>query len=101
MGMFDAIDVSASGLTAERLRMDVTAENLANAQTTRTPEGGPYRRKTVVLQQAGSGFAGQLAGAAGSTPEPAGSKRPASSPTRRRCAASTTRGTPTPTRRAT
>ncbi len=72
MGMFDAIDVSASGLTAERLRMDVTAENLANAQTTRTPEGGPYRRKTVVLQQAGSGFAGQLAGAVGSTPEPAG-----------------------------
>lgn len=72
MGMFDAIDVSASGLTAERLRMDVTAENLANAQTTRTPEGGAYRRKTVVLQQAGGGFAGQLAGAVGSAPEPAG-----------------------------
>jgi flagellar basal-body rod protein FlgC len=65
MGMFDAIDISASGLTAERLRMDVTAENLANAQSTRTPEGGPYRRKTVVLQQAGGSFAGQLAGALG------------------------------------
>jgi flagellar basal-body rod protein FlgC len=66
MGMFDAIDVSASGMTAERLRMDVTAENLANAETTRTPEGGPYRRKAVILQQAsGSGFAGELAGALG------------------------------------
>lgn len=72
MGMFDAIDISASGLTAERLRMDVTAENLANAQTTRTPEGGPYERKTVVLQQAGGGFAGQLAGAIGGAAEPAG-----------------------------
>lgn len=72
MGLFDAIDISASGLTAERLRMDVTAENLANAQTTRTAEGGPYRRKTVILQQAGGGFAGQLAGAIGSSAEPAG-----------------------------
>jgi flagellar basal-body rod protein FlgC len=65
MGMFDAIDIAASGLTAQRLRMDVTAENLANAQTTRTPGGGPYRRKNVVLQEAGGGFAGQLAGATG------------------------------------
>jgi flagellar basal-body rod protein FlgC len=72
--MFDAIDIAASGMTAERLRMDVTAENLANAQTTRTPGGGPYRRQTVVLQQAGGDFAGQLAGAvgAGSGAEPAG-----------------------------
>jgi flagellar basal-body rod protein FlgC len=45
MGMFDAFDISASALTAERMRMDVTAENLANAQTTRTADGGPYRRK--------------------------------------------------------
>lgn len=63
MGLFDSIDISASGLTAERLRMDVVAENLANAQTTRTPGGGPYQRKTVVLQQADGGFAGALAGA--------------------------------------
>ena len=63
MGLFDAIDVSASGLTAERLRMDVVSENLANAQTTRGPNGGPYQRKTVVLQQAEGGFAGALAGA--------------------------------------
>jgi flagellar basal-body rod protein FlgC len=64
MGIFDAIDVSASGLSAERLRMDVIAENLANAQTTRTPDGGPYRRKSVVLQEAeGSGFSAALASA--------------------------------------
>jgi flagellar basal-body rod protein FlgC len=65
MGMFDAIDASASGMTAERLRMDVTAENLANAETTRTPGGGPYQRKAVVLQQASGSFAGALAGALG------------------------------------
>jgi flagellar basal-body rod protein FlgC len=53
MGLFDAIDVTGSGLSAERLRMDVTAENLANAQTTKGADGQPYRRKEVVLQQAG------------------------------------------------
>jgi flagellar basal-body rod protein FlgC len=67
MGLFDAIDISASGLSAERLRMDVTAENLANAQTTRGPNGGPYQRKEVVLQTANpNGFATQLAAATGS-----------------------------------
>lgn len=56
MGLFDAFDASGSGLSAERLRMDVTAENLANAQSTRTANGsGPYRRKEVVLQQADAG----------------------------------------------
>jgi flagellar basal-body rod protein FlgC len=43
------MNVSASGLTAQRAVMDAAAENLANAQTTRTPEGGPYRRKIVPL----------------------------------------------------
>jgi flagellar basal-body rod protein FlgC len=52
MGLFDAIDASGSGLSAERLRMDVTSENLANAQTTKGADGRPYRRKEVVLQQA-------------------------------------------------
>lgn len=61
MGMFDSLEISATGLTAERLRMDVTAENLANAQTTRGAGGGPYRRKEVVLQQAaGASFGSQL-----------------------------------------
>ncbi|MBW3608635.1 MAG: flagellar basal body rod protein FlgC [Actinobacteria bacterium] len=67
MGLFDALNVSASGLSAERLRMDVTAENLANAQTTRGPDGGPYRRKSVVLQQASGGFGAALASASGAT----------------------------------
>lgn len=66
MGLFDAIHVSGSGLSAERLRMDVTAENLANASTTRGPDGGPYRRKSVVLeQQGGGGFGAALAQARG------------------------------------
>jgi flagellar basal-body rod protein FlgC len=56
MGLFDALDASGSALSAERVRMDVTAENLANAQSTRTANGqGPYRRKEVVLQEAGAG----------------------------------------------
>jgi flagellar basal-body rod protein FlgC len=49
--MFDAMNVSASGLTAQRLRMDVISQNIANAQTTRTPEGGPYKRRTVIFQE--------------------------------------------------
>lgn len=65
MSFFDAMDVSASGMSAERLRMDVTSENLANAQTTQGPNGGPYVRKEVVLQQAGGGFGAALTGAIG------------------------------------
>jgi flagellar basal-body rod protein FlgC len=62
MGLFDAINASSSALSAERLRMDVTAENLANAQTTRGADGQPYRRKEVVLQQKnGSDFGSMLA----------------------------------------
>ncbi|HHW15643.1 MAG TPA: flagellar basal body rod protein FlgC [Firmicutes bacterium] len=49
MGLFGPLEVSASALTAERLRLDVIANNLANANTTRTPEGGPYRRQVVVF----------------------------------------------------
>lgn len=64
MGLFDAIDIAGSGLSAERVRMDVTSENLANAQTTRTSSGGPYRRQEVELQQIGSSsFSSALAGA--------------------------------------
>jgi flagellar basal-body rod protein FlgC len=71
MSFFDAIDISASGLTAQRLRMDVTAENLANAQTTRTASGQPYQRQEVVLQQVG-GFGATLQGAMHGTPVPGG-----------------------------
>jgi flagellar basal-body rod protein FlgC len=52
-GLFGALGISASGMAAERLRMDVTAENLANADTTRTESGAPYQRKEVVLQATG------------------------------------------------
>ncbi len=47
---FSSLDVSASALTAERVRMNTTSSNLANAQTVRTPEGGHYRRKDVVFE---------------------------------------------------
>ncbi len=50
MGMFLGIDAAASGLTAERLRMDVISNNIANANTTRTQEGGAYHRRYVVFQ---------------------------------------------------
>ena len=46
--MFDTMEVLASGLSAARLRVNVLASNVANAETTRTPEGGPYKRKDVV-----------------------------------------------------
>ena len=50
MSLFSAISVSASGMAAQRMRAEVLTENLANAETTRTAEGGPYRRKDVVFQ---------------------------------------------------
>ena len=50
MGLFTAINRSASGLTAERLRMDTIANNIANVNATRTAEGGPYRRQMVVFE---------------------------------------------------
>ena len=49
MNIFKSMEVSASGMTAQRQRLDVIAENLANVNTTRTPEGGPYKQKSVVL----------------------------------------------------
>lgn len=61
MGLFDAISIAGTGLTAERMRMDVTAENLANADTTKGANGQPYQRQEVVLQQIGSSdFEGTL-----------------------------------------
>ena len=60
---FDSLDVSASALSAERLRMNTISSNLANAQTTRTPEGGPYRRKDAVFEAVpGKNFADVLGG---------------------------------------
>ncbi len=51
MGYFSAFNISSSALTAERLRMDTISQNIANANTTRTEDGTPYRRKTVVFQE--------------------------------------------------
>ncbi len=52
MSLFSALSVGASGMAAQRARAELLVENLANAETTRTPEGGPYRRKDAVFQTA-------------------------------------------------
>lgn len=75
MGYFSALHASASALTAQRLRMDIISENIANANTTRTEDATPYRRKTVIfeamngnmpfstyLSEAGSKLSGSSAG---------------------------------------
>jgi flagellar basal-body rod protein FlgC len=73
MGLFDAIDVAGSGLSAQRLQMDVTAGNLANAETTRGANGQPYQRREVVLQEAKPGsFGAALAGARAASAPAAG-----------------------------
>ena len=49
MSLFTALSVSSSGMAAQRARSELLVENIANSETTRTPEGGPYRRKDVVF----------------------------------------------------
>lgn len=51
MGFLNSLDIGASALTAQRLRMDIISQNIANAETTRTESGGPYRRKMVVFEE--------------------------------------------------
>ena len=53
MSMFSAFNINASGMTAQRYRMDIISENVANANTTRTADGTPYRRKTLVFAEKG------------------------------------------------
>jgi len=55
MSLFSVLSIGASGMQAQRTRAEVLVENLANAETTRTPEGGPYRRKDVVFETADAG----------------------------------------------
>jgi flagellar basal-body rod protein FlgC len=63
MNLFGVMDISASALQAERVRAEVVAANMANSETTRTADGGPYQRQHVVFQQAGGdGFADSLIG---------------------------------------
>jgi flagellar basal-body rod protein FlgC len=71
MNLFGVMDVSASALQAERVRAEVVASNMANAETTRTPDGGPYQRHHVVFEaQSGGSFqetlASQMNGGTGS-----------------------------------
>ncbi|MCL1818558.1 MAG: flagellar basal body rod protein FlgC [Spirochaetaceae bacterium] len=49
MGLFSSMNTASSGLTAQRLRLDVISDNIANVDTTRTTEGGPYRRSRVIM----------------------------------------------------
>ena len=69
MSLFNAIAVSASGLEAQRTRAELITENLANADTTRTPEGGPYRRKDAIFSALpiAQSFSSVLAEASGAT----------------------------------
>ena len=56
MALFQAFNISASGMTAERFRTDLIAENVANVNTTRTEDGTPYRRKIVTFAERGTTF---------------------------------------------
>ena len=59
--MFSTVNISASGLTAQRLRMDLIADNIANVNTTRTEDGIPYRRKLAIFRERNSSFSNALA----------------------------------------
>lgn len=62
MNLIHTMDISASGLTAQRLRLDTIANNLANAETTRTVDGTPYRRQVPVFREVLDGISGDLGG---------------------------------------
>lgn len=81
MNLFGVMDISASALQAERVRAEVVAANMANAETTRTVDGGPYRRQHVLFQQmSGDGFASSLLGMSGYGNSNIGSMAGTSSP---------------------
>ena len=65
MGFLSSLNISASALTAQRMRMDVISENIANADTTRTDNGGPYRRRVTVLAEQPQAFSSVLNKATG------------------------------------
>ena len=62
MNLFGSLEISSSALRAERTRAEVVASNMANAETTRTPEGGPYKRKMVVFSSDRPRFASAMEG---------------------------------------
>lgn len=69
MSIFSSFDINASGMTAQRYRMDIISENIANVDTTRTEDGTPYRRKIVTFEEksgTGATFSNVLSGVVGS-----------------------------------
>ena len=68
MSLFSSLSVSGSGMSAQRARAELLVENLANAETNQTPEGGPYRRKDAVFEEdpASGSFSSELSSAIGS-----------------------------------
>lgn len=60
MDIFTTFDIAASGLKAQRTRLNTISSNMANAETTSTPEGGPYKKKSVVFQSEPVSFKNQL-----------------------------------------
>lgn len=61
MGYFSSLDIAASGMTAQRLRMDTISQNIANVNTTRTEDGSPYRRRVVLFEErSGASFSDYL-----------------------------------------
>lgn len=65
MSFLSSLNISGTGMTAQRMRLDVAAENIANIETTRTESGGPYRRKMIVLQAKDNSFRDVLSTVAG------------------------------------
>ncbi len=73
MSFLSTLNISGSGMTAQRLRLDVVSDNIANLETTRTEDGGPYRRKMVILQAQEPSFREILEGVrTGQTKNPTG-----------------------------
>ncbi|QUH31434.1 flagellar basal body rod protein FlgC [Vallitalea guaymasensis] len=60
MSFFNSMNVSATGLTAQRLRMDIISQNLANVNTTKTKDGGPYKRKVLLFEEQKSNNFGSM-----------------------------------------
>ena len=71
MAFMDSLNISGNALTAQKLRMDIIAQNIANAETTRTEQGGPYRRKMVVFSENSESFESALS-QAGTRDKPQG-----------------------------
>jgi flagellar basal-body rod protein FlgC len=69
VSLFSSLSVSGSGMSAQRARAELLVENLANSETTRTPEGGPYRRKDAIFEEAPAdgSFSSELSSAIGSS----------------------------------